>query len=62
MKEQEIQILKTAHGPVVNQKEGKILALRMVGLDRPNMFLQWWRMINSTNFDEFESALKMAQS
>ncbi len=59
--EQEIPLLKTIHGPVVNKKEGKVLALRMVGLDRPNMFLQWWRMINSTNFNEFESALKMAQ-
>ncbi|MGB5436154.1 MAG: acylase [Maribacter sp.] len=60
-KEQEIQVLKTQHGPVVNQKEDKVLAIRMVGLDRPNMLLQWWRMINSSNFDEFESALKMAQ-
>lgn len=59
--EQEIPLLKTLHGPVVNQKENKVLALRMVGLDRPNMLLQWWKMINSTNFDEFESALKMAQ-
>ncbi|MCB0666641.1 MAG: acylase [Saprospiraceae bacterium] len=59
--EKEIQLMATVHGPVVNQKGDKALALRMVGLDRPNMFLQWWRMINSTNFDEFESALKMAQ-
>lgn len=59
--EQEIPLLKTIHGPVVSQKEGKVLAIRMVGLDRPNMFLQWWRMINSSTFDEFESALKMAQ-
>ncbi len=59
--EQEIPLLKTVHGPVVNQKEGKVLALRMVGLDRSDMVLQWWRMINSTSFDEFESALKMAQ-
>jgi len=59
--EQEIPLLKTVHGPVVNQKENKVLSLRMVGLDRPNMFLQWWRMINSSNFNEFESALKMAQ-
>jgi len=57
----EIPLLKTIHGPVVNKSEDKVLALRMVGLDRPNMFLQWWRMINSTSFDEFESALKMAQ-
>jgi acyl-homoserine-lactone acylase len=59
--EQQIPLLKTIHGPVVNQKEDKVLALRMVGLDRPNMLLQWWKMINSTSFDEFESALKMAQ-
>ena len=59
--EQEVPLLKTVHGPVVNQTKDKVLALRMVGLDRPNMFLQWWRMINSTSFDEFESALKMAQ-
>jgi len=45
----------------VKKTENKVLALRMVGSDRPNMLLQWWRMINSTNFDEFESALKMAQ-
>jgi len=59
--EKEISLFKTVHGPVVNQTEDKVLALRMVGFDRPNMLLQWWRMINSTNFDEFESALKMAQ-
>ena len=59
--DQEIPLMKTVHGPVVNKTENKVLALRMVGLDRPNMFLQWWRMINSTSFDEFESALKLAQ-
>ncbi len=59
--EQEIPLLKTVHGPVVSKTENKVLAIRMVGLDRPDMLLQWWRMINSTNFDEFESALKMAQ-
>ena len=57
----EITLMKTVHGPVLNNSENKVLALRMVGLDRPDMVLQWWRMINSTDFDEFESALKMAQ-
>ncbi len=59
--DQVIPLLKTIHGPVVNKTEDKVLALRMVGLDRPNTGLQWWRMINSTNFVEFESALQMAQ-
>jgi len=59
--DEEISIMKTVHGPVVKKTEDKVLALRMVGLDRPNMPLQWWRMINSTTFNEFEDALKMAQ-
>ena len=53
-------VMKTMHGPVVNKTDDKVLAIRMVGFDQPNMSLQWWRMINSTNFDEFENALKMA--
>lgn len=59
--DQNIPLLKTVHGPVVNKSEDKVIALRMVGLDRPNMVLQWWRMINSTSFDEFETSLKMAE-
>lgn len=57
----EISVLKTVHGPIIGKKEDKALALRMVGLDRPNMLLQWWKMANSDSFEEFESALKMAQ-
>ena len=60
-KDTTITALKTMHGPVVNRSDDKILAIRMVGMDRPNMMLQWWRMINSRSFAEFESALRMAQ-
>ena len=59
--DQEIQLQRTEHGPVVKKSGNKAVSLRMVGLDRPNMFLQWWRMISSNNFTEFEAALKMAQ-
>ena len=61
MVDQNIPLMKTVHGPVVNKTGDKIIALRMVGQDRSNMVLQWWRMINSTSFDEFENALKMAE-
>lgn len=54
-------VKKTIHGPVVKTTDDKVLALRMAGLDRPNMFLQWWKMMTSASFDEFESALNMAQ-
>jgi acyl-homoserine-lactone acylase len=57
----ELTILKTLHGPVIKKTKDKVIAIRLVGLDRANMFLQWWKMLNSKNFDEFESALKMAQ-
>jgi len=57
----EIPLMKTVHGPVVNKTEEKVLALRLAGLDRPNGILQWWRMINSSDFHEFETALKMEQ-
>jgi acyl-homoserine-lactone acylase len=59
--DQEIPLLKTAHGPVINKTEDKVLAIRMAGLDQPNVFLQWWNMIQSDNFEEFETALKMSQ-
>jgi acyl-homoserine-lactone acylase len=61
LKEKEIRILKTRHGPVIKKTKNNVLAIRLVGLDRANMFLQWWKMLNSKNFDEFETALKMAQ-
>lgn len=56
-----IDIQKTVHGPVIKKTNDQAVALRMVGLDRPDMFLQWWRMINSNSFTEFETALKMAE-
>jgi len=61
MREQEIDLYSTDHGPVIKRTEDRALALRLVGYDRPNMLLQWWQMINSKNLDEFEEALQMAQ-
>jgi acyl-homoserine-lactone acylase len=56
-----IELMKTVHGPVVNIGKTKALAIRMPGYDKPNIGLQWWRMANAQNFDQFEAALKMAQ-
>jgi len=61
LKKKEITILNTLHGPVVRKMNDKVLAIRLAGTDRSNTLLQWWRMLNSKNFKEFESALKMAQ-
>ena len=59
--DQTFPVMRSAHGPIVNKTEDKVLAVRIAGQDRPDMFLQWWRMSNSETFEEFESALKMMQ-
>jgi acyl-homoserine-lactone acylase len=59
--EQQIEILGSAYGPVIRKGAHKALAIHMAGTDQPNALLQWWRMANSRNLNEFESALKMAQ-
>jgi acyl-homoserine-lactone acylase len=61
MVSQEITILNAEQGPVVNMGKEKALAIRMAGVDKPDIGLQWWKMAQSRNFSEFESALKMAQ-
>lgn len=59
--EQNLDLASSVHGPVVKMGEKKALALRMVGYNTPNAFLQWWSMATSENLEQFESALKMAQ-
>jgi len=49
------------HGAVLKMGANKAIALKAAGADSPNALLQWWRMANSHNFNEFESALKMQQ-
>ncbi|MCU0381594.1 MAG: acylase [Chitinophagaceae bacterium] len=61
LNDQSIDIYKSRHGPLVKMGSGKALAIRMVGMDRPNIGYQWWKMATSKNFGEFETALKMAQ-
>ncbi len=57
----QVPIAKTIYGPVVKKTDDKVLSLRMAGLDRPDMMLQWWKMATSQSFSEFEDALKMQQ-
>ncbi|MEO1050906.1 MAG: acylase [Bacteroidota bacterium] len=59
--EKEIEIWHSEHGPVVKKGNQKALAVRMVGYDRPDSFLQWVRMGKAKNFEAFEEALQMSQ-
>jgi acyl-homoserine-lactone acylase len=61
IKDMPLPIRKSAHGPIISQKEGKALAIRMPGYDQYDAALQWWEMGTATNFEEFEAAIKKVQ-
>ncbi|HYY29030.1 MAG TPA: penicillin acylase family protein [Chthoniobacterales bacterium] len=59
---QTITIQSSVHGPIVAQKPGKALALRVAGLNAPSVVTQYWGMMLSRNLWEFiaaDSALQM---
>jgi acyl-homoserine-lactone acylase len=51
----ELEIRKTVHGPVVWDKDGKVLAMRTGGLDRPFLLEQYWKMAIAKNFAEYQA-------
>ncbi|MGJ5676032.1 MAG: acylase [Nostochopsis sp.] len=61
LQEQTLLVKSSIHGPVVTEKNGKALALRVAGLDRPGVLQQWWDMARSQNLKQFETALKRLQ-
>lgn len=58
---EQLVVQRSIHGPVVTQKDGKAVALRVVGLDQPGVLEQWWDMARATNLTKFEAALKRLQ-
>ncbi|AFZ36189.1 Glutaryl-7-aminocephalosporanic-acid acylase [Stanieria cyanosphaera PCC 7437] len=58
---QKLTIQSSVHGPLIKQEEGKALALRVVGLDRPGVLEQWWDMAKANNFKQFEAVLQRLQ-
>lgn len=60
-REEKLVIQHSIHGPVVSQKDGKAVALRVVGLDKPYIATQFLEMAQASNLNEFETALKSLQ-
>ncbi len=61
MREEKLVVKRSVHGPVIAEKDGKAIALRVAGLDQPKMLEQWWDMARAKNFKEFETILKRLQ-
>ena len=57
----QLRIISPDFGPVLKREGTKALAIKMPGFDRPFGMVQWWKMGNARNLDEFKSALKEVQ-
>ena len=62
LREENLLVRRSIHGPVVEEKNGKALALRVVGLDQPHAFKQYWDMGRARNLAEFEAAERTLQN
>jgi acyl-homoserine-lactone acylase len=62
LKDEPLTIRRSVHGPVIADKPGRALALRVVGLDQPNVGDQYWRMIQARTLDEFQAAERALQN
>jgi acyl-homoserine lactone acylase PvdQ len=56
-----LAIRSTVHGPVFERQDGKLVALRVAGLDRPGMLQQYFDMVTSDSYDEFHEAMERDQ-
>ena len=58
---QELLLLRnTLHGPVI-EKDGKLFALRIAGLEQSRALEQWWKMSQAKNLAEFEGIVEGLQ-
>ena len=58
----ETLVVRTAvQGPVVAERDGAPIALRVAGLDRPKALEQYWTMATAHDFKGYEAALRMMQ-
>lgn len=56
-----LTVQRSVHGPVVARRPGHALALRVAGLDRPDLVRETWGMLRARNLAEFERALARLQ-
>ena len=51
----------SVHGPVFERQDGTVIALRVAGLDRPAMLQQYFDMLSSDSFEEFQAVMARLQ-
>jgi acyl-homoserine-lactone acylase len=61
LREEQVVVRSSVHGPVIVETESAPIALRMVGLDQPFMFEQYWDMMRAVDLRDFEAAIRHLQ-
>jgi acyl-homoserine-lactone acylase len=61
LRDESFTIRKSEHGPLVVDREGTAIALRVTALDRPRLFEQFWKMGLARDFAQFQDAMRMLQ-
>jgi acyl-homoserine-lactone acylase len=61
LRDEPLTIRRSVHGPVFSDDRGVIVALRVVAVDRPRMFEQFWRMGLARNLEQWRQAMRMQQ-
>ena len=62
LRDEQLTIRSTDHGPVIAEREESVLIARLVGLDQPDFFEQYWDMVRATSFEEFEDSVRRLQN
>lgn len=61
LRSEALLIRRSIHGPIVAERNGQPVALRVAGLDAPGLWEQWWDMGRASTFAEFEASLRRLQ-
>ena len=56
-----LSITSTLHGPVIKQRDGAPIAMKVAALDRPFLLEEYWQMNLAHNFAEFQKAVSRLQ-
>src|SRR5262245_24595828 len=56
-----VEVRRSVHGPVVAERGGAPIAMRVAAIDRPRLFEQFWRMGLAKTLDEWQTAMRMQQ-
>lgn len=56
-----LELRSSVHGPVFTRADGKTVAVRVAGLDRPGGLRQYWDMGKSKSFADYQTIMKRLQ-